>query len=326
MEKVAIIFGGHGFIGSHLIRKLIETKKYKQIISADIAQEPRFKIQGVEYVYCDVRKKIPENIASDVTEIYNFAAVHTTPGHEDWEYFWTNVLGAQQICDYAQRMDVNNICFTSSISVYGSTEEPLSEDAPLHPTGAYGRSKYCAEKIHHLWQAENPEDRKLIISRPAVIFGYMEQGNFTRLAKLLKRRLFFYAGRKDTVKACGYVKDLISSFDYFLSQSDNNVTYNFAYTERFSIEDVCNAFCKVTSYGAPLGVVPIWLINLGGLSFEVLGKLGIKTPINRTRIKKLFFSTNIVPQNLENSGFVRSFSLEQALEDWKLDSKNDDFE
>ena len=42
----------------------------------------------------------------------------------------------------------------------------------------------------------------------AVIFGKGEKGNLTRIARTLKKGLFVYPGRKDTIKACVYVKDV----------------------------------------------------------------------------------------------------------------------
>ena len=325
MEKIAVIFGGHGFIGSHLARKLVTSGSYTRVVSADIAAEPRFRTPGVDYLSCDVRKEIPDDLVQGVTEIYNLAAVHTTPGHEDWEYFWTNILGATHVCDYARRLKVEAIVFTSSISVYGPSEEALSEDSPLQPASAYGRSKLCAEAIHHQWRNEDPSRRSLVIARPAVIFGYTERGNFTRLAGLLKRGAFFYAGRKDTIKACGYVKDLVESFSYFLSKPADVVTYNFAFSERPTIETICDAFQKVAGYGAPKGVIPLWLIMAGGLAFEILNLLGLRTSINRARVLKLFCSTNIVPKRLDESGFTRTFNLNAALVDWKRESGDSSF-
>ena len=325
MKKIAVIFGGYGFIGSHLAQKLVAGGDYARVVCADIATSPRFKTDGVEYLHCDVRQDIAEDLVPGVTEIYNLAAVHTTPGHEDWEYFWTNVMGASRICDYARRAKVETIVFTSSISVYGTSEEALSENSELKPESAYGRSKLCAETIHHLWRDEKPELRRLVVARPAVIFGYTERGNFTRLAGLLKRRCFLYSGRKDTIKACGYVKDLIASFSHFLAKPVGQITYNFAYTERLTIEKICDAFRQVAGYGTPLGVIPLWFMKLGGFGFEVLGKLGLKTSINRARIMKLFRSTNIVPQRLDESGFVCGFSFAEALVDWRKDSGGWDF-
>lgn len=320
MENNAIIFGGYGFIGSHLARQLHESGKYQRIVCADISAAPVFKTEGVEYVNCDVTKDISTDLLPGVTEIYNLAAVHTTPGHEDWEYFWTNVLGATHVCDYARRVGVDTLVFTSSISVYGPNEAATTEASPLTPNSAYGRSKLCAETIHHQWRMEAPDRRRLIIARPAVIFGYRERGNFTRLASLLKRGSFVYPGRKDTIKACGYVKDLVRSFGFFLDQPIPTVTYNFAYTQRFTTQDICQAFHRVAGYGEPNLLLPLSLMMGVGIIFEVLAKVGLRTSINRARMTKLVRSTNIVPDVLDHSGFQRMYDLDAALSDWQRDS------
>jgi GlcNAc-P-P-Und epimerase len=326
-KKAALVFGGNGFVGSHLVRKLINSGDYSRVVSADISDGPRFKTPGVEIVHCDVREPIPDHLAGDgITEIYNLAAVHTTPGHEDWEYFTTNIAGAQNVTDYARRVGVNMIFFTSSISVYGSTEQPKTEESEPNPDSAYGQSKLLAEKVHQTWQQERPTERRLIVARPAVIFGFQEQGNFTRLAKLLRRGAFVYPGRKDTIKACGYVSDLLSTFEYFSTRSDSHIIYNFAFTERYSTEDICRAFNLVAGVPMPSRVIPIRLIMLGGLAFEILSRLGLKTSVNRQRLTKLYRSTNIVPQYLDRSGFQRSFDLKTALLDWKQQSSVGEFE
>jgi nucleoside-diphosphate-sugar epimerase len=323
--KKAVVFGGAGFIGSHLLKSLAESGEYDLLVSGDIAA-PRFRVPGVQYKGCDVRQPIPADICPGATEIYNLAAVHTTPGHEDWEYYWTNVLGAVHICAYARQSGVNTLVFTSSIAVYGPSETPKDEDSQLEPEIAYGKSKLCAEKIHRLWREERPGERKLVTVRPAVIYGYQEKGNFTRLAKLLSARRFVYPGRKDTIKSCGYVGDLVRSFRAMLERPEMEVTYNFAHQERYSSEDICDAFVQVAGFSPPKVVFPISLMLLVGLGFEILGKLGLKTSINRARIMKLNRSTNIVPRRLQEFGFSYAFNLEGSLKDWRKMSASGNFD
>ena len=55
-ERVAIVFGGSGFVGRHLIRRL-EGMPYKRIICADIKKPPA-PFELAEYIECDVRKQI----------------------------------------------------------------------------------------------------------------------------------------------------------------------------------------------------------------------------------------------------------------------------
>ena len=55
--------------------------------------------------------------------IFNFAAVHRTPGHEDHEYFETNIRGAENVVAFAEKWNIKKIVFTSSIAPYGAAEE-----------------------------------------------------------------------------------------------------------------------------------------------------------------------------------------------------------
>ena len=76
-----------------------------------------------------------------------------------------------------------------------------------------------AEKIHQIWQAREA-NRELTIVRPGIVYGKGEHGNMTRLYNSQKKHYFFYAGRKDTVKACIYVKELVRFFQYRMIDHD----------------------------------------------------------------------------------------------------------
>ncbi|MDA9499445.1 NAD-dependent epimerase/dehydratase family protein [Bradyrhizobium sp. CCBAU 11357] len=321
----AIVFGGAGFIGTHLMTRMLASGRYDRIVSVDIGK-PRAHVEGVEYVHHDVREPIEPKLGAGVpSDIFNLAAVHVTPGHPDGDYYYTNVLGAVHVCRFAKETGSRNIVFTSSISVYGPTETPLTEDATPVPVSAYGRSKLSAEAIHRLWQSEDP-DRRLTIVRPAVIYGRYERGNFTRLSRLLERRAFVYPGRTDTIKSCGYVKDLVSSMLFMASRNDSLSIYNFCYEHRYTISEICSAFSQAAKYPTPTTTIPVWLMNLAVLPFEVLQAVGIKTGINRDRIKKLWFSTNILPKHLIASGFKFDYDLASSLVDWNRESSIKDFD
>lgn len=315
----AIVFGGAGFIGTHLLRRLAGTGRYARLLSVDIA-DPKRPVDGIEYVKGDVRQPISLGEGLDGAEIYNLAAVHTTPGHEDWEYFWTNVLGATNVCDYAKSIDSPFLLFTSSISIYGPTEDPVDENSVPAPNSAYGRSKLQAEGIHRTW-LDNGADRRLVVVRPAVIFGPGEGGNFTRLASLLSKGRFVYPGRRDTIKSCGYVGELVNSMEFAREMGRREFTYNFAYPARTTSEQICDAFVSVAHFGEPKIVVPLPLMLLAGFGFEVLAKLGLKTSVNRQRVWKLVRSTNILPTALQAAGYTYRTDLTAALEDWKKESK-----
>jgi nucleoside-diphosphate-sugar epimerase len=326
MDQKVVVFGGAGFIGSHLVRELHSTNRYSRIVVADIADDPRVRTAGVEYTYCDVRNPISNDLCAGVTEIYNLAAIHKTPGHDDWEYYWTNVLGATNVCQFATQNSINFIAFTSSISIYGPSEDAKDERLEPAPESAYGRSKYAAECIHAQWQAEGHGARRLVVVRPAVIYGLGEHGNFTRLGHTLRVRLFLYPGRRDTIKACGYVEDLVAALLWARDRDEPSLTFNFCHPERYTSEQICKAFERVAGYRRPLGMVPLSIVLGFCWLCAALEFFGIHTPINRERVMKLNRSTNIVPARLQDLGFPYRFDLEQGLCRWHAASTVTDFD
>lgn len=318
MNSRFIIFGGSGFIGSHLVREL-QQRGIIDITIADIEAPNRGSMfDGTRFVHCDVREPIPTNIAAGPSIVVNLAAVHRTPGHPDHEYFDTNVKGAQNITRFCEETGSTTLWFTSSIAVYGPTEEPKSEQSELTPNSAYGKSKFEAEEIHRAWQAKE-QNRKLVIVRPAVIFGRGEQGNFTKLAKALKKGLFVYPGRNDTIKGCGYVEDLVASLFFMNEQSEQYLLYNYCYPRHYSIKDICETFANVAGYRKPLGTIPLSLMVNAARPFQVLNAIGLKNGIHPARMYKLVKSTNIVPAELVKREYPYRTDLEEGLRRWLQD-------
>lgn len=301
---LAVIFGGSGFIGTHL-RAELEHREYEVII-ADLVppqRDPR------SYQYCDVRNPIELNLGDIPDVVFNLAAIHRTPGHAPPEYYDTNVWGALNITDWCSHIEARKLIFTSSISVYGRTEAPKDEVAPLCPDSPYGKSKALAEAIHSHWLTKNSE-RQLIIVRPAVIFGPGEQGNFTRLAQALRSGRFYYPGRSDTIKACGSVWDLVDSLLYVVALDAEVIIYNFCYPERYTIADICQAFRAVAPSFPEPRALPIGPI--ARLSRRLPGPIGVLGE----RIMKVSHSTNIVPGTLLSMNYQYSGDLIAALQRW----------
>lgn len=306
-----IVFGGSGFIGSHLIRLLHQAGE-GPIVSVDL-KPPKTALDGVIYHVHDVRDLSGFNVDEPVTRIYNLAAIHQTPGHETAEYFETNIAGAVEITDFARRHDVREIIFTSSISIYGPSEETKTEFSRPDPQSAYGASKLLAETIHRKW-AQEDNLRRLIIVRPAVVFGPGENGNFTRLAGLMRKGWFVYPGRKDTIKACIYVEDLIASIEHVRRVGKSTVVFNGCYPDRYTIENIVETFRKhhfpnVRTFTVPVSFMMAAARILHATRFIPIG-------IHPERILKLVRSTDIVPGWLATHDLAKPDALAEALSKW----------
>jgi len=312
-----IIFGGSGFIGTHLIHLLKEEyiKPNDKIYDLDLVMPGEEGVvpgivehnDGVQYMRMDVRKLIHFDIPTTPDDIvFNLAAVHRTPGHEDNEYFETNIRCAEDVTQ------IKRILFTSSIAPYGASEEIKYETTLPTPNTPYGISKLVAEKIHEKW-ATKEDDRQLIICRPGIVYGKGEHGNMTRLYAGLKGHYFVYTGRKDTIKACIYVKELVHFMMWALNTGKNGI-YNCTFEPAFTIEQIVQAVESATVLKTLVPLIPGKLLM--GVA-KVVGPLGGKAVgIHPARVKKLMISTNICGKKLKNSGYKRRWGLEDSFKDW----------
>lgn len=324
-----IIFGGTGFIGTHLIHLLKEetVTATDRIYALDIVMPGEEgvvpgvveRIDGVEYIRCDVRKPVDVDIQTTEQDIiFNLAAVHRTPGHKDIEYFETNIRGAENVTAYAEKQGIKKILFTSSIAPYGPAEELKEETTLPTPETPYGISKLVAEKIHEKWQVKDPS-RELTVVRPGIVFDKGEHGNFTRLYWGIRKRYFFYTGRKDTVKGGIYVKDLVRFFKYRMV--DNSYPgidlFNCTFEPAYTIEEICETLKSATGMNRHIFQIPGRLLMAAATVIGPLG--GKKVGIHPARVKKLMVSTNVSGKKLMNSGYQFHYTLEEAIRDWYQD-------
>lgn len=333
--KIAVIFGGTGFIGLHFSDFLIKNGDFDKIILADIKPPDRhiahqfikdhLSSGKISYVECDVRHPIPAHLtpwATSVSFIANFAAVHREPGHEHQEYFETNIPGARNVCLYAEATGCEDIIFTSSISPYGPTETPKDENAVPTPETAYGSSKLAAELIHTAWRDRAEQQRRLLIVRPGVVFGPGEGGNVSRLVKTLSKGFFVYAGNQDTRKAGIYVRELCHAMwwlhEKMAGSTAGLTTANMTMNPGPSMSEYVETVQRVSGKKALVPSIPVWTLMLAARVIEIItGTLGINSSINTVRIKKLVRSNNIIPGKLIQENYPYIYTLETALRDWR---------
>jgi nucleoside-diphosphate-sugar epimerase len=333
LVNCCVVFGGTGFIGLQFAKHLLDVNFVSRVYLVDIesikVKKSNFRKRIFEsetrftFIEGDVRLPLDWLVIPErVILIANFAAIHREPGHNDEEYFETNINGAENVCTWAELIGCNHILFTSSISPYGSADNIRTEFSLTMPSTPYGISKLISEYIHKKWQSREKENRRLIIVRPGVVFGPGEGGNVTRLIKAVKYRYFFYTGNKNTRKAGIYVFELCEALYWSIlkqnDSSENVILFNATMDPAPSVSDyVCSAL-KVLNKKSLVFSVPYVILRIAVFLISFVGGIfKIHHPFSPVRLRKMISSNHISPMYLKENGYIFKYDLEASFFDWR---------
>ncbi len=309
-----VIFGGAGFIGTHLAKHFLKTGRFTHVHLADIRPSPLEGQPGITCSRTDVRQPIQTDLTVGGPDwIFNLAAIHREPGHEPHEYFETNLAGARNVCAYAEAVNCRNIYFTSSISVYGPTTGPTSESSPIRPATPYGSSKYPAEWIHQAWRGAG-KDRRLLISRPGVVYGPGDPGNIMRMIRAIKKGYFAFPGTPSIRKSYAYIYGFIDSVDFVMDRDEAQIIYNYVETPTQPLNEVVEVIKKFLECRALVLPLPLWMLVPASRFVQTV--LGSKNPIHPVRVRKAATSTHIIPQTLIDLQFRFKYDFLSSLVHW----------
>jgi UDP-glucose 4-epimerase len=154
MQKV-IVTGGAGFIGSHLVNKLIE-QDIKVIVLDNCSTGKQENINPKAcFINTDITK-LSSYFLKDETNIdviFHLAAkTKVQESIQTPEYYnEVNTKGTLNMLMLAQRLKVKRFVFSSSSSVYGEAKTPTSETHPLNPLSPYALNKIIGEQYCKLY-------------------------------------------------------------------------------------------------------------------------------------------------------------------------------
>lgn len=138
-----LVTGGAGFIGSHLVRKLLSLGNEVRVLD-DLSSGRIENVKGAEFIRGDVRSESDCRKAAKGCEcIFHLAALTDLRESGD-KIFQVNFIGSKNVFAAAEKEGAK-VIFTSSAAVYGNG--PTLESSPVAPITDYGKSKAKAEKI-----------------------------------------------------------------------------------------------------------------------------------------------------------------------------------
>lgn len=256
MKRKVLVTGGAGFIGSHLVDRLIK-EGHKVYIIDDLSGGKKKNINPrANFFKCDLRnvKKTDQIIKKIKPEIVYHLAANAAENKaqfspiditsRNWNTFINTLVSSL-------RNGMKKIVFTSSIAVYGAQQTPFKETAKPEPEDLYGVSKFAIEdtlkilsKIHNF---------EYVITRPHNVYGPRQ--NMTDpyrnvvtifMNSLLKNKPYYIYGDGEQRRCFSYIDDVVEAI-YKCGFGDfHGMIFNIGADSDYSINELSNSVKKVT--------------------------------------------------------------------------------
>ncbi len=157
-DKKVLVTGGAGFIGSHIVDKLLEKGAKVTVIdnlTTGTKDNLSHCLDKIEFIEDDIRNEsVVDKALEGVDLVSHQAALRSVPKSvgKPLEYHDVNVTASIKLYLKAKEKGVQRIVYASSSSVYGErTEFPEKETDPIYPYSPYAATKLHTEQYGYIF-------------------------------------------------------------------------------------------------------------------------------------------------------------------------------
>jgi len=255
--KSIIVTGGAGFIGSHVVDRIVDSGEYQVIVVDNLLgsnfNPPFFRNDLVSYEYGDVSdylqmKTLFETYTPDY--VIHLAANGNVPLSDKYPSvdFKSNAIGSFNILNLAKEYKIKKVVYASTAAVYGEPQyTPIDEIHAVGPISNYGVSKLYGEQLGTAYS----KTYNLPFTAFRIFNTYGPRQPRYVLFDLIKK----LKNNKDSLEVLGtglqirdyaYVSDTAEVFFQALNnQKSNNNIYNIAGGNPISIKELVKLICDV---------------------------------------------------------------------------------
>lgn len=273
-----LVTGGAGYIGSHVVKALLEENKHEITIIDNFAKgsekaiDALRKISEFEFIQTDLENisKIEEIFATHKFDaVIHFAAYIEVfeSTQKPLKYYLNNTANAMNLIALCEKYGVGKFIFSSTAATYGEPEtSQVTEQSLQNPINPYGKSKLMTEWVLKDAALANP-NFKYAILRYFNVAGASSDGllgqNYPNATHLIKVATQTILGKREKMVIFGddydtkdgscirdyiHIEDLASahlSVLRYLQNNDSNI-FNVGYGTGFSVKEVVAAAKEVS--------------------------------------------------------------------------------
>jgi len=237
-----LVTGGAGFVGSHLVDKLLKLK-HKVVIIDNLSTGRKKFLNGGDFYKVDIKSPMVNTIFKKYKFdlVFHLAAQKSVPHSIEDPIFDArdNIIGSLNLLENCQKYNVKKFVFVSSGgAIYDDANEyPTTEKTEAKPLTPYAIAKFSIEKYVNFYSKVH--GIKYTILRPSNIFGprqdpYGEAGVIAIfISNLLGKKKCYINGTGKQTRDFVYVKDVVNAL--IKAMKTNDKVYNVATAKDVSI-------------------------------------------------------------------------------------------
>ncbi len=187
--RSVLVIGGAGYIGSVLVRKLLERGYHVTVLDAllygDESIRNLYGHDRFEFIHGDIRDvEAVVRAMQDIDAVVHLAAIVGDPACALNESLTLeiNLAATRMIAEVARGFGVQRFIFASTCSVYGASDQILDEHSALNPLSLYARTKIDSERV---LLALSDDRFAPVILRFATVYGLSPRPRFDLVINLL---------------------------------------------------------------------------------------------------------------------------------------------
>ncbi|MDB4566492.1 NAD(P)-dependent oxidoreductase [Akkermansiaceae bacterium] len=290
-----VVTGAAGWIGQKV--GVCLAARGCSVIGADILEQSVFEARFDDKKSCwDEYHRVEitcpiDNYISGVDAVVHCAGYAHRPNETAYErkkFYAVNREGTKHVLDWSERFSVKRFLYVSSIAFY-DWESPedlvVGEEHPVKLSSHYAKSKYEGEVLVR----ESLLDWRVV--RLATVFGDGDRANFSRMARIMKKRMFPIPGKGEARKSVIPV-DLAAELiaDFILLDNPPHRLINVGLPSAPSLDEITEAYRKICGFPKCLKL-PMPVARAMGAGGSLAAKILGKFPFTLDTLRKLTTDT-----------------------------------